>query len=165
MDSVPERIENRRHVAVDIVPMMPDVGHGQHQEFGKGPGTIDSHSLRVFAELPAAGQAISATAAHHMAFAAYDVPGKEIRDVGADLHDFADEFMSDDHGHGNRLAGPGIPLMDVKIGTADPRAIDADEHVVNAVLGDGNVFEPQSRHRLGFDKGLHGFHCDWAHAR
>src|SRR5205085_4041805 len=41
---------------------------------------------------------------------------------------------------------------------ADSRAIDADQYVVDAVLGYGDFFQPQSGSGPGFHEGLHGTH-------
>ena len=124
--------------------MVPDVGHRQREIFGERPGPIHADALRVLAEMPAAGQAISAAAADDVPFAADDVAEVEILDVGADRDDPADELMPDDQRHGNRLLRPGVPVVNVDVGAADARAIDLDQHVVDADLGHGHVFEPQT---------------------
>src|SRR6187402_12023 len=79
----------------------------------------------------------------------------KIRYVGTDLHDLADEFMSHDHRHRDRLLRPGIPLIDVNVGAADAGAIHVDKHVVDAYFGPGNIFEPETRLRIAFDEGFH----------
>ena len=78
--------------------------------------------LRVLAQVPAAGQAIAAAAADDVSLAADDLAGVKILDVRADLDDFADELMADDHRHRDGLLRPGVPFVDVQIGAADAGA-------------------------------------------
>ena len=83
--------------------MDPDVRHRQRQILGKRPRPIDADALGVLAQVPAAGQAVAAPAADHVALAADDLADVKILDVRADLDDLAHELVADDHRHGNRL--------------------------------------------------------------
>jgi hypothetical protein len=82
--------------------------------------------------MAAPGEAVAAAAADDVAFAADDLAGEEVVDVGADLDDFADELMPHGHRHGDGLLGPGIPFVDVQVGAADAGLADLDEDVVDA---------------------------------
>ena len=97
----------------------PDVGHRQRDEFGESAGTIHADALVLRAEMPAAGKAVAAAAADHVAFAADDVAGEEVVDVGADRDDLADELVADRHRHRDGLLRPFVPVVDVDVGTAD----------------------------------------------
>jgi hypothetical protein len=79
----------------------PDVGHGQRDVFGERARTVHAHAHGVRAQVAAAGQAVAAAAADHVAFAADQVAGEEVGHVGAGLDDPADEFVADRHGHGD----------------------------------------------------------------
>src|SRR5579862_2695381 len=105
--------------------------------------------------MPASGETIAAAAADDVAFAADDVAGMEIGDVGADLHDLADEFVADGHGYGNGFLGPIVPFVNVDVGTADAGAFDADQDVVNAGARAFDVFEPQARLALALHDRFH----------
>ena len=116
---VAEGIEDGRHFAGRCRDVPPDIGHGQRNQFGEGPGAVDAHALRRSAQMPPPGQAVAAAAAHHVALAADDVAGIEVVHVRSDGDDLAHELMADRHGHGNRLLRPLVPLVDVHVGAAD----------------------------------------------
>ncbi len=59
---------------------------------------VDADALSVGAEMPTACHAIAAAPADDVALAADDVPGIEVVDIGADLHNFADKLVTDGHG-------------------------------------------------------------------
>ena len=69
----------------------------------------------------------------------------EVGDVGADGGDFADELMADDHGDGDGLLGPLVPLVNVDVGAADAGLADADQDVVNAKSGSGTSSSQRPR--------------------
>src|SRR5262245_8426983 len=73
MDRVAKRIENGLHIARDVAVVHPDIGHWQREIFREGAGAIDADALRVLAEMTPAGKAVSAAAAHDVAFAANNV--------------------------------------------------------------------------------------------
>ena len=86
-------------------------------------------------------------------------PGKKSVDVGADgFDDLADELVADRHGHGNGLLRPVVPLVDVHVGAADAGAQHADQDVVDADFGDGDILEPQAGLALAFDQSFHDFY-------
>ena len=60
VDGVAERVEDRRHVAVDPRGMVPDVGHRQGDVLGERPRAVDAHPLGVLAEGPPSGEAVAA---------------------------------------------------------------------------------------------------------
>jgi hypothetical protein len=81
MNSVSERIEDRRHVAVDRCIMMPDIGHGQRQILGERTWPVHSDPFCVSTQVSATGQTVTASPADHMSFAANDFAWSEIRHV------------------------------------------------------------------------------------
>src|SRR5437016_1151058 len=103
MNRVAEWIENRRNVARDRRIMDPYIGHWQGEILGKRARPIDADPLGVFAQMPAAGEAIAAAAADHMPLAADDLADVKILDVRPGLDDPSDKLMPDRHGHGDRL--------------------------------------------------------------
>ena len=159
VDGVSERIENRGDIQIDGGSVTPDVGHRQNDKFGKRSGPIHADSLRMRAQMAAAGQAVPAAAADDVALAADDVAGMKIVDVGADLDDLAYEFMADRHGHGDGALRPFVPFINMHVGAADAGAADADEHVVDSGPRGFDIFEPQAGLALALDDGLHRSHC------
>ena len=158
---VAERIEDRGHVAVDGRVVQPHVGHRQRQVLGERARAIDADALRVLAQVPAAGQAVAATAADDMAFAADDVARPEVGDVRADRDDLADKLVPDHHRHRNRFLRPGVPVVDVYVGPADAGASDLDQHVVDADLRLGHILQPQPLRLLPLHQRLHSLLYYW----
>ena len=107
--------------------------------------------------MAAAGEAVAAAAADHVAFAADDVAGEEVGHIGPDLDDPADELVADRHGDGDGFLRPLVPLVDVDVGAADPGPQHLDQDVVDADRGRLDVFQPQA----GLAPALHQcFHID-----
>ncbi len=63
--------------------------------------------------------------------------------------------MADGKPDGNRVARPGVPIVDVEIRTADAGVEDANLDVVDAHLRFGNVMEPEAAFVAAFNKCLH----------
>src|SRR5439155_12457013 len=118
MHRVPERIKNRRHVPLDVLFVVPDVGHRHRYVLRKRTRTIDPDPSRVLAKVPPPGQTVAAPPANHVPFGAHDLARKEIRDVRSDGNYFTDEFVADDHRDGDGALRPGIPVVDVEVGAA-----------------------------------------------
>ena len=116
---VSEGIENRGDFVRDGERVLPHVHHGNDDKFGERAGAVHAHALRVRAQVAPAGQAISAAPANHVAFAADQVAGLQIRDVGADLDHFAAKFVADHQGHVNGGLRPFVPIVNVQVGAAD----------------------------------------------
>ena len=139
MHGIAEGIKDRRHIEVDAGLLMPDVGLRQCQIFGKSPRPIDAHAGGAFAEVTTPCQAVAAPSADDMSFARDGLPGEEVVDIRADGHDLADKLVADHHRHGNRLLGPGVPVVDVEVGAADAGAVDSDQDIVDADFWDRHI--------------------------
>src|SRR5690606_26897245 len=98
------------------------------------------------------GHAVAAAAADDVAFARDDHAGLVVVDVVANLDDFADEFVADDHRHRDRLLRPLIPFIDVDVGAADRGPLHADLHIVGARLRLRHIFQPKPTFGLAFDQ-------------
>ena len=155
VDGVAEGIEDGGDVSRDVGGVTPDVGHGKDDVFGEGPGAVDADSAGEGAEMAAAGEAVATASADDVAFAGDEVAGFEVVDVGADLGDFADEFVADDEGDGDGFLRPGVPVVDVEVGAADAGLEDADFDVVDAGFGFGDVLEPETFFGVRLDQGFH----------
>ena len=134
---------------------MPDVGHRQREIFGERAGPVHADADRFLAEMPPAGQAVAASSADHVPFAADHIAHAKILDVAADIDDSPDEFMAHHQRHGNGLLRPGVPIEDVDVGAADAGSQDFDQHVVDAELRHRHVFQPQTDFRFAFDQRFH----------
>src|SRR5579859_6112529 len=85
MNCIAKGIEDRRHLLVDTGMVPPDVGHRQGDIFGKRAGAIHPYTLRIGAEMPPAGHAVTATSADYVPLAADDVAGIKIVHIRPDL--------------------------------------------------------------------------------
>ena len=54
-----------------------------------------------------------------------------------------------------RLRGPGVPGVDVQVGTADSCLTHADEDIVDPDLGLRHILQPETRLGLRLDQGFH----------
>ena len=108
--------------------------------------------------MTAAGEAIAAAAADHVTFAADDIAGEKIGDVGADFDDAADKLVADRHGHWDGLLCPLVPFVDVDVGAANARFQHLDQHIVDPDLGDFDVFEPKAGLAFRLHEGFHIHH-------
>ena len=116
---------------------------------------VDSDAGGMCTQVAPARHAIAAAAAHHMAFSGDDLSGVEVIDVVADLDDFADEFVSDHHRHGDGPGSPVIPKVDMQIRAAERCPQNPDQDIVHANARFGNVFKPQAFAGLAFYQGFH----------
>src|SRR5205823_5205409 len=98
----------------------------------------------IGAEMPSPRQTVPASAADDVSLAADNLPGKEVRHVGACCDDFTDKFMSDDHRYRDSFGGPVVPFVYVQIGAADTGAVHPNQHVVDAEDRLGHVLEPET---------------------
>ena len=128
---------------------------GSAMNSAKSAWAIHADPFRVRAQVPAAGKAITATTTHDVPFAADNVARPKIRNVGTDLDDLADEFVPNDHRHGNRLLRPIIPQINMEVGAANPGAIHLDQHIVNTDRGIGHVLEPNPPFTFSLYQRLH----------
>ena len=138
--------------------MMPDIRHGERKVFSKCPSPIDADPFGIFAEMASSGETVSTTTTNHMSFTTDHFTRMEVGDIGTNLDDFADKFMTDHHRDGNRFLSPRIPLVNVDIGSTDPRSIDTNQDIIDPNSGDGNPFQGEAGAGMLFHQGLHRIH-------
>ena len=144
------------HVAVDVRAVMPDVGHRQRDVLGERAGAVHADALGVRAQVAPAGQAVAAAPADDVALAADDVARREVGDVRRrPRRSSPDELVADHQRDRDRLLGPGVPVVDVQVGAADPGPVDPDQHVVDPDLRLRDVLEPQAGLGVGFHECAH----------
>jgi hypothetical protein len=114
--------------------------------------------LRISAEMSAARQAIAATSADDVPFAADQFSGMEVVDVRTDLDNLANKLMPNNKWHGNCRLRPLIPVVNVDVGAANSREQHSNFDVIDPDLRFGNIFQPQSRFLAAFDKSFHNAH-------
>jgi hypothetical protein len=92
--------------------------------------------------MTAPGQTIPTMPTGDVSFAHYEIAARKAFHVIADSINDAHKFVTDRHWHGNRLLRPGVPIVDVHVGSADGGFQDSDEHVIAANFWDPNFLEP-----------------------
>jgi hypothetical protein len=102
------------------------------------------------AQMPPASKAIAATAAHDVPLSANLVAYVKVADVRAGFDDLTGKLVTDDKRNRNGLLRPGVPLVDMKIRSADSGCKDSNLDIVDAHLRLGNVFNPKAPFRLRF---------------
>src|SRR5581483_1799559 len=107
------------------------------------------------AHVPAAGTAVAAGTADHVALAADQVADRDVGDVGGGADHLADELVPDDQRYSHVLLRPAVPRLDVQVGAADAGAQDADEHFAVAGYRLGYVLQPQAGLRMRLDQSPH----------
>ena len=138
---------------------MPDIGERQCEVFGKCPWAVDAHPGGVFAEMAAPSQAVAASSADHMAFAADNIADMKADGVGTALDNAADKLMPHHHRHRDGLLRPGVPIVNMQVGAADSGAQHLDQHLVDGDDRYRGVFQPQAPLGLALYQCLHGFHA------
>src|SRR6266581_2968085 len=102
-----------------------------------------------------AGKTITAMSTCDVTFADNEIARRESFHVIAGMIDDTDKFMADNHRHRDRFLRPGVPIIDMNIGTADGRFDDADTNVVTFDFRNGNFVEPQPWLGAAFHYCLH----------
>src|SRR5438046_10669961 len=103
------------------------------------------------------GETITAMPASDVAFADDKIAlGKSFYVIAGNI-DNPDKFVADGHRHGNRLLGPGVPVIYMDVGPADRGFDRADEHVIAADLRNRNLFQPKTGLAFAFHDSLHRF--------
>jgi len=81
VDRISEGIENRRDFVRNRVSVLPDIHHGQDHIFRECARAIHADSLRVRAQMPAPGQAVTAASADDVTFPADQISGMKVGNV------------------------------------------------------------------------------------
>jgi hypothetical protein len=79
----------------------------------------------------------------------------EINNIRSDIDDLADKLMTDRRRDLYRLLCPLVPVVNVKVGPADPAFLRPDHDVVDRHHRLRNVFDPESGLGLAFDNSFH----------
>ena len=135
MRRIAERIEDRGDVVVDRVRQLEHVGGRQREVLGERTRMVDADPERIAAQVPPAGAAIAAMAAGDVTLARDAIADLEAAHFAAEFDDLARIFVPDGHGHRDGFLRPGIPVVDMHVGSADRGLPDLDEHIVVADCG------------------------------
>src|SRR5699024_6818765 len=160
VNSVAERVEDRPQfggdevLAVDVV-VHPDVLLRDDDELGEGAIALHAHAHHADAQLPPAGTAVAAGAAHHVPFAGDLVTHSDVPDQLAHRHHLAVELMAGDVGRLDHRGGPGVPVQDVQVRAADPGGEHPDLDLIRTWLRLRAFNEFEARLRAGFVQGAH----------
>ncbi len=151
MHGIAERIQDRRDLIVDRRRQLERVERRDDEVFGERAGPVHADADGVAAQVAASGAAVAAVAAGDVTLARDAIARLEARDFAADLHDLAAVFVPDRHRHRDGLLRPGVPVIDVHVRAADGAALDADQDVVRAGDGFGDLLQVDAGSRASFD--------------
>src|SRR5699024_2407479 len=119
-----------------VVLVHPHVLVRERHVLGEGAVALDPDGAGADAHLAAAGTAVAAHAAHHVALAGDAVADPHVPDLFAGLDHLAVELVAG--GEGDRVAhglGRGVPVQDVQVGAADAGAQHPHLHVPRPAPG------------------------------
>ena len=111
-------------------------------ELGPGAVAIYADALGVRTKVTPAGETVPAMTAGNMTFADDEIAFGKTFHMIAHAIDHADELVPDGHRHGDRLLGPGVPVIYMYVGPADGGFEDPNEDVVAGNFWNGDFFEP-----------------------
>ena len=108
--------------------------------------------------MPPASQAVATPPAHHVPLPADDLARMKVLDVRPHLNHPADEFVPHDQRHRHGLLRPGVPIVNMQVRPADPRAQNLDQHVVDPYRRHRHILQPKPLLRLPLHQRLHRLH-------
>src|SRR6056297_1116159 len=123
---------------------MPDIGHGDGDQFSKSARPVHANPKCVGAEVATSSQTVATATTDDMPFGTDEVPGMKIDHVRADFDDLTNKFVSHNHGNGNGFLSPRIPVVDMQVGTANARFLYTYQTVIDANGGLRDIFQGES---------------------
>src|ERR1043166_7529729 len=111
---------------------MPDIRHRNRQIFCERALPINTYALCIRAKMPPACQTIPTVSADNMACTRDQISWRKAAHAIADTINNTDKFVTDDHRDRNCFLRPGVPIVNVNVGSADGRFQDSNQYVVTA---------------------------------
>src|SRR5687768_10950140 len=127
---VAHRVVNATDVEGDLVVQMPHVRRGHRDVLREAAIAVDADDPCVGAYVRVAGSAEQAPAIDDVTLGGDAVALLHIRHEPPNLRDVARKLVSDDEGRLAAPLRPGIPVVDVDVGSAHPRAAYPDQNFV-----------------------------------
>ena len=116
---------------------------------------INAQDAIVLTDVCLAGPALETVAAGDVGFRRDVIADLDQGHSRADRHHFAAHFVADDPWRTNATMRPWIPVVDVRIGTAEGRRFDTDHCVMRPRRGIGAGGRREPGPRRGFDQCSH----------
>ncbi len=110
----------------------------------RSPRPVHADPQGVRAQMPPARQAVAAAPADHVPLAAHQVAGGKSATFEPTSTISPTNSCPTTIGTGIVFSRPVVPLVDVHVRAADGRAVDLDQHVVDADRGRCDVLQPQT---------------------
>ena len=139
MGGVAEGVEEGHHLLVQALIHDDDVALRDAHVLGERAVPVHTHALGVLAPLDVAGVAVAAAAAGDVALAADPLADMEPGNARAQSGHLAHVLVADDHGGLDMLLGPGVPVINMYVRTADSGFVDLDQHLSRARLGNRDL--------------------------
>jgi hypothetical protein len=156
---VPEGLLQTRDLGRELAPVVPpDDGGRNRDEVGEAAVAVDPQDLSALAHVRAAGSALEADPARDVALRGHVLALLDVADVAADGNHGPAELVAERQRRLHPLRRPRVPAVDVEVGSADARRLDADEHLVGVGVGYGNLLELEPGPGPALADRAHGFH-------
>ena len=158
-DGVAERLLEARDVRGQLrAVVLPDHRRRDRCEVGEAPVAIDAENLRVLAHVRLPGAAVKAHAAGDVALRRHVVALRHSMHALPHSDDGAAQLVAQRQGGIDALGRPLIPALDMEIGAADARRLDADEHLVCCRCGNGELVQDEPLLGIPLPYGAHRLH-------
>ena len=156
IDRIAQRFLQAGQFRRNVRRCLPEDGLRQDDLVGKRSIQINAEDAIVLTHMGLAGTALKAGATGQVRFGCDIVAGFHQTDIRSNRDHLATHFMTDDAWRMDPTVGPGVPIVDVSISSAERRRFDPDHGVVGAghwVLAFG---VRQARLGSRFDECTHG---------
>jgi hypothetical protein len=134
---------------------MPHVGRGHRDILGETSIAVDADDLRMRADVRVSGAAQKAAAVYDVTLCSDAIALLHIGHECSNLNDIACEFMTDDEWRLASRARPVIPVVNVNVGAAHPRATNANQYFIVADSRLGNITQHESGTSFFFNECFH----------
>jgi hypothetical protein len=143
VDGIAEGIEHARYVFGDAGRDEAGVHRGDNGVGGESAVYIHSEELSGAVNVSESVEVVGRSGIDDVRFRGDKITGFSVGDVRGDFENGAAEFVSNNAGGFDPVAGPVVPVVDVKIGAAEGCAFDSDFDGagLEGRFGDFNDFE------------------------
>ena len=158
MNGIAKRVEGGNHFlgnsGVDLVHIACRDG----EKLSERSLSVHPHAKRVRAQVLSTAETVAAAPADDVSFSGNQIAGLQVGHSGTNGFNNATELMAHGHRHGDCATRPRVPFVNVHIGAANRCFANADQCIHRTGFRFGNVLQPDSRFRFGFDE---CFHVAW----
>jgi hypothetical protein len=139
MHRISEGVEDGIHLLGNTGLTTAHVLCGDNKILGKSTVTVNADTYGILTKMTVTRKTVTASAANDMTLARYKLANAPSLDTGSDLGDLTYVLVTDNSGSLDGALRPFVPIVNVKICTADSGLSDFDLYLTLAYLGLGYV--------------------------